>query len=201
MHPSGFSNCVFGGGCQKYDKPWDMIVDAIACKLCVISHSDIVFYRNINPNHGLWCSVTEWVHKQQSDWKKNLPWSCVCIADILFLFMWSGRKVSNVDCESLQYHMYPHLLGSTAEPHKYFVKIEINSDRHLVEGSAITKSHWVWGGDRGGGTEREIKAMGKCFSRLRILVETIGEIKNPQIKNLSPDRKAILAEPVEEVFP
>lgn len=43
--------------------------------------------------------------------------------------------------------------------------------------------------------------MGKCFSRLRILVETIGEIKNPQIKNLSPDRKAILAEPVEEVFP
>lgn len=53
MHPSGFSNCVFGGGCQKYDKPRDMIVDAIACKLCVISHSDIVFYRNINPNHGL----------------------------------------------------------------------------------------------------------------------------------------------------
>lgn len=25
--------------------------------------------------------------------------------------------------------------------------------------------------------------------------------KNPQIQNLSPDRKAILAEPVEEVFP
>lgn len=40
---------------------------------------------------------------------------------------------------------------------------QINSDRHLVEGSTIIKPDWVWGGGSGGGAERDLTALGLYF--------------------------------------